>query len=585
MTRSLRWLAVVTCLQFSVCLPAVAAAQAADKDTTAVTLAGAVRCRGERVNSIEIQSLPSFELSGPALFRKALVVARKLHSTTNPAIIRRYLALQEGSSCTELRRTESERILRAQPFLAEAYVSAYPDTAGGVRIIATTVDEVSLIVSAAFSSREPTFRGFKFGEANLMGEAIYAAVEWKNRRFFRDEITTRFADYQLLGRPYQLTAMASRRDIGHTWEVEASHPFLTDLQRFSWRTTAGDEDRYRYFTRRNELPAALLVKRRFGDVGGLVRVGPPGKLFLVGGSVSREREETSDKPVVIRDADVLADTTSSLFNRYRGLKSTRLNGLFGYRRVHFLSATGFETLDGAQDVRTGVQFGGLVGRGISVFDSDDRDYFVSADLFAGKGSQTAYGAVTVNGEARHNSMTREYDGMLASGRAAFYLKRFTRLTITPSIEWGAGWRQRVPFQLTLADREGGIVGYRHGDEGGSRRIVGRFESRYYLGRVKKIASVGLGAFLHSGKLWAGDAPLGVNTPLRQTAGFSLLAAVPPRSQRLWRLDFGFPLSKGGNGKFEVRLTSQNLTRMFWREPGDVAVSRERSIPTSIFNWP
>ncbi len=144
-------------------------------------------------------------------------------------------------------------------------------------------------------------RSFKFGEANLMGEAIYAVLEWRNRPFFRDEVTARFADYQFFGKPYQLTVLATRRDIGHTWQVEASHPFLTDLQRSSWRTTAGDENRYRYFTRKNELPAALLVKRKYGDVGGVVRVGPPGKLFFVGGSLSREREETSDRPVVIRD--------------------------------------------------------------------------------------------------------------------------------------------------------------------------------------------------------------------------------------------------------------------------------------------
>ena len=582
MTRRLRWLAILLCLQFSFSLPRVALAQ---MDTAEVPLAGAIRCRGETVNSIEIQSNPSFELSGPRIFRKAVLAARKLHSTTNPLIIRRYLALQVGSKCTELRRTESERILRAQPYLAEAYVSAYPDSAGGVRIVATTVDEVSLIVGGSVSSKSPMLRSFKFGEANLLGEAIYTSLEWKKREFFRDEMTARFADYQLLGRPYQLSALATRRDIGHTWEIEASHPFLTDLQRVSWRITAGDENRYRYFTRKHERPAALYVERRFGDLGGLVRVGPPGNLFLVGGSLSREREETSNRPVVITEGLILSDTTTALFDRYSGLKSTRVNALLGYRRVRFLSATAFETLDGAQDVRTGVQIGGLIGKGITVFNSDDRDYFVSADMFGGMGSPTAYGAMTVNGEARRNSMTRRFDGMLASGRAAFYLKSFTRVTLTPSLEWGAGWRQRVPFQLTFADREGGLIGYRNGDEGGSRRLIGKFEGRYYIGRIRKIASIGAALFAHSGKLWAGDAPLGVTTPVRQTVGFSLLAAVPPRSQRLWRLDFGYPVAKGGNGKFEIRVSSQNRTRMFWREPGDVAVSRERSIPTSIFNWP
>lgn len=581
MTRRMG-LAVCCALQFSSCLPRAARAQS---DTSQVTLAGAINCRGERVNSIEVQSRPSFELTGPPLFRKAVLAARKLHATTNPTVVRRYLALHEGEKCTELRRTESERILRAQPFLAEAYVSAYPDTGGGVRIVATTVDEVSLIIGGSVGSRSPVIRALKFGEANLMGEAVYAVVEWKNREFFRDEISARFADYQLFGRPYQLAGSATRRDLGHEWDVEASHPFFTDLQRLSWRTTVGSVDRYRYFTRRGELPAALRVKRSFGDAGGLVRVGPPGKLFFIGGSLSREREQTANRPVVIRDSIILADTTTALFSRYTGLQSSRINALLGFRRVRFMSATGFETLDGAQDVRTGVQIGGLFGRGMQVFQSDDRDYFMSVDAFAGHGNQSAYGAVTLNSEARRKSLTRSYDGVLASGRAAFYLKRFTRLTLTPSMEWSGGWKPRVPFQLTFADREGGILGYRHGDEGGAQRLVGRFEGRFYAGRVRSFASVGVGAFAQAGKLWAGDAPLGVTTPVRGSLGVSLLAAVPPRSQRLWRLDLAFPVSAGGNGKWELRMSSRNLTRMFWREPGDVSVSRERSIPTSIFNWP
>jgi sigma-B regulation protein RsbU (phosphoserine phosphatase) len=31
--------------------------------------------------------------------------------------------------------------------------------------------------------------------------------------------------------------------------------------------------------------------------------------------------------------------------------------------------------------------------------------------------------------------------------------------------------------------------------------------------------------------------------------------------------------------------SRDLTSMFWKEPGDVSRNRERSIPTSVFNWP
>jgi hypothetical protein len=66
-----------------------------------------------------------------------------------------------------------------------------------------------------------------------------------------------------------------------------SHPFLTDLQRLSWRTTAGNTNSYFYFRRPNADKAALYIKRSYSDIGGVARIGPPlGRLALVGGSIS-----------------------------------------------------------------------------------------------------------------------------------------------------------------------------------------------------------------------------------------------------------------------------------------------------------
>ena len=55
-------------------------------------------------------------------------IAAATHVTTHKEIIERFLLLHAGDQCEELRRVESERILRAQPFLADA--SVYPIPAG-----------------------------------------------------------------------------------------------------------------------------------------------------------------------------------------------------------------------------------------------------------------------------------------------------------------------------------------------------------------------------------------------------------------------------------------------------------------------
>ena len=111
------------------------------------------------------------------------------------------------------------------------------------------------------------------------------------------------------------------------------------------------------------------------------------------------------------------------------------------------------------------------------------------------------------------------------------------------------------------------------------------EDRYLIGRYKQLATIAVASFAEAGKLWAGDTPFGVNTPLYVSAGFSLLAASPPQSRRTIRADFAFPIRGQSDKRAEVRIVVTDFTRMFRVEPRDVTNSRERSLPTSVFSWP
>jgi len=259
--------------------------------------------------------------------------------------------------------------------------------------------------------------------------------------------------------------------------------------------------------------------------------------------------------------------------------------LFGLRDVSFMQVTGFESLDGYQDMRKGVEFASLVGNGLEILGGTENDLFLSGDLYGGFGTPRAFGGIEVRGEGRRPEGGTQWDGLLASGRAAIYLKPSDRNTILADAEWSAGWRERVPFQLTFSDRDGGPLGYRGSYLAGGRRIMTRLEDRILLGQLKQFATVGVAPFVNTGELWAGDAPFGSTTGVKFATGISLLASVPPKSQRLWRLDLAFPVHPEFGAKWQIRLTSQNLTRMFWKEPNDIARNRERAVPTSIFNWP
>lgn len=546
-----------------------------------------IPCKGEVITRIDVTPNPPFRVTGDRVWHQVGRLAARQHVTTKAAVIRRFIALQVGDRCTELRRTESERILRSQPFLADAVVLAYPDGSGGVIIGITTVDEVSLIVGLGVNAKSPNFRRLKLGEANLFGDAMYLAGEWKKGARFRDIYSGRFFDYQFLGRPYQMRVQGGRREIEGTsdWDTELSHPFLTDLQRLSWRTTAGNADGYYYFQRPNAQAAAVLVGRSYSDIGGVIRFGPPqGRLALLGGSLSFEDEDTGASPVLVTDSGLVADTSTALMNRYTKHQTARVNGLWGVRNVRFFRATGFDALDGVQDVRTGGQIATVLGKGVTFLRGKEDDWFASTAMFAGMGSATRYMAIDIAGEGRRDQ-GGDWDGILAHGRGAVYLKPFDRHTIVSDLTWSGGWRQRIPFQLTFIDREGGLRGFRSSDVGGARRLVLRAEDRFLIGNYKEVASFGIAGFAEGGKLWAGDVPFGVNTPLHASLGVSILGSAPPQSRRTWRLDFAFPVKGDRRGGLEVRMYTLDLTRTFRIEPRDIRNSRARSVPSNVFNWP
>ena len=548
-----------------------------------------VTCKGERITRIDIDPSPPFRITGNNIWQRAGRFAAKQHMTTRESVIRRYLALQLGDACTEIRRAESERILRAQPFIADASVIAYSDGNGGIVLNVSTVDEVSIILGLGVGGGSPAIHSALLGEDNLMGSALHVDASWKKGRRFadtRDQFTAKVVDYQFLGRPYQLSAEGARRELGSDWGAELSHPFLTDLQRISWRTTAGNLNGYYDFRRPGAEPSTLKLARSYSDIGGVVRFGPPlGRVALVGGSLSFEDEDPGGQPVLVTPIGLVADTSQALMNRYTKHQTARVNALWGLRNVHFLRASGFDALEGAQDLRTGVQVATLIGKGVTFLRGKESDWFGSTDLYAGMASPISYAAIDISGEGRRDE-DGNWDGMLAHGRGALYLKPWNRHTVISDLVWSGGWRQRIPFQLTFADRDGGLRGFRQSDVGGARRLIGHFEDRYLIGRYKQLASIGVAGFAEAGKIWAGDSPFGVTTPLSGTLGFSVLAASPPQSRRTIRADFAFPVRGPHNGRgWEIRLVAGDVTRGFRLEPRDVGNNRERSVPSSVFNWP
>ena len=552
---------------------------------SAQNVTGLVACRGQRIDSIAIDAQAP---TVAGLRRVPLLgnIVRETHVITRDEIVQGFLLLHVGERCMELRRAESERILRAQTFIADASIDVQSSNRGGVLLTVHTIDEASLIVSGAVTNGGPAVRGVRIGSGNLSGLGIATSVTWRYQRAFDDRMEVRATDYLVGGLPYVGFFSLGRDPLGRDDYVGITLPFRTDLQRFAWRTSIGESRTHAQFVQRDSGRLSLGFNRQYAEAGAIGRLGSPGLLSLFGLSFTNERMIPDTAAELITLTGFRPDTASEFTGRFLETRASRVNALFGFRGIRFVRARGLDALRGWQDVPLGLQFGTIVGRAVQAFGANSNDLFVASDLYLAFGSPTQLLRLQLQGEGRRPRGSTDWDGLVGSGRLARYARISEAHTRILSLEWSGTSRALVPHSLTLADPDGGIRGYQKSITVAGRRGVARLDEQWYLGSPFAFGDFGIAGFTDVGQLWAGDLPYGMTTQVRASAGLSLLLAAPMRSTRMWRLEFAAPIvQEPGLSKWQVRLTHSDRTTFFWHEPADVDAARVRAVPTSIYNWP
>jgi hypothetical protein len=503
------------------------------------------------------------------------------HWTTREGVIRRFVTLEVGRPCTEFRRAESERLLRAQPFLASAHVRTVADERGGVRVEVTTVDEVPAVLDARLRRGQPA--AFTAGNENIFGLGVHTEVRVERGFAYRNGFGGTIIHNYFVGRPYTLILDGQRNPIGDHWGIGVGHPFLTDLQRIAWHAGFHHSNRFAPLTRGGDSFLALGVRRDVWDIGGVFRFGPPGQLWLVGGVTTGDRTRPAEEPILITLDGLEPAPAGTGEMTYESHRSIRLNAVAGVRWLDFVQAHGLDALNATQDIARGIQLGLIAGHGLPALGDDD--LFFAGQVFGGLGSATSYLGLQAEGEARYDRPAADWDGVLASGRAAWYLKSGPDWTTIASVEAAGGWRVRVPFHLRLDDREGGMRADIDNRFLGTSRVVGRIEQRWTGGRLGGRGDWGVAGFAEAGRLWKGEAPFGESIPHQVALGVSLLAAAPPGAQRLARVDIAVPVSGPAGRAVEFRFAMADWTRAFWREPREVVRARAGAVLADIFSWP
>lgn len=545
---------------------------------------GSARCAGETIDEIVIySSAPTFGRlhSLPVIG----AVTRATHVTTRPDIVRAFLLFREGDACTELARAESERVLRVQPFIADATIVVEP-VPGGVRLAVHTIDETSLVLGARVHSDSPYMRTLRFGNSNVGGAGVYMAGEWRDGRALRDGAAIRFTDHQFLGQPYELRLSGSRAPVGGEWNAALSRPFYTGLQRYGWRASGGERTAFVGLHHRDSAAAhAVRVERHHADAGFMGRIGPPVRMGLVGLVASHEQELVGTDLQVVGEEGAIS--SAGAFPAAAPYRSTRINALVGIRSLSFIRVQGFDALTAVQDLPVGIQAGVMIGRGLEApkDESQGRELFVAGDVYVGFGDSVQATRIQLRSQGVRAGTAGDWSRTVVTGRIAHQRKPAPDHLLELSADWAASWQVGIPLQLMIGADDGGVRGFGDAKDGGSRRARISLEDRYTIGNIGRFGDLGIAAFADAGRVWRGDSPFDVTTPIHASLGLSLLAAVPSRSARVWRVDFAMPMTGPGRHRLEVGLTRGDRSAVFWREPGDVATLRGRAVPSSVFAYP
>src|SRR5690349_18139012 len=235
-------------------------------------------CDGDTSTAISVRAHPASSIgSRDELWRPTFPAFANHFATSRTELVRAYLHRDVRQRSTELDRTETERILRLQPFIALASVRTVSDSNGHATLIVDTVDEYPLIITGGLN--HGALASLSLGTLNYRGRGLAVTVTGTRGFAYRDGIGVQATQYGVFNGPNYVSAGAARTPFGDALSFEYASPFLTELQRTAFVAGVREVTDYFSVTRPVDDPVSLLTRRTSYDVGWVSRLHPRGRMI------------------------------------------------------------------------------------------------------------------------------------------------------------------------------------------------------------------------------------------------------------------------------------------------------------------
>jgi hypothetical protein len=515
-------------------------------------------CPAGVIATITIKNHNIFDLTDPGLperLRLAYRVANALHVRTRASVIRRDLLVRPGD-CFDLDLLiESERLLRANHYLAYARVHHQTNAAGDHDIVVETRDEWSTRLDLRASlDGGISFDGASLRESNFLGTGQTLELFYLDYDANRD-YGIAYHTHQLARSRWHLGAALGQTRNGSLALQSLAYPFRTEAGQWAARQEIRWLDRYFDYlvdddglekhlllpTRTRALDLALL--RRFGRVGSQTTLGVAISYSEITfpGDAAAELVHGDDF-----DGRHPADSTwlQPLQQQLAPLRTLRSLLLLGQRNVTWVKRQGFDSLRGDQDLRLGTDAALAFGRSLTAA-AGEHHLYTALDLYGGTEVGDLLLAGRLSGDAQYPLGPRRegWQDIFAQAEALAYWKpaHSARQTLVLRAAAAGALQTRTPFQLILGG-DLGVRGYPRTRFPGGRRLLLSLEDRLtFDGPLRNVMDLGATAFFDLGRVWPGDAPYGIDSGWRAAAGLGLRNAFPSGGRRTYRIDLALPI--------------------------------------------
>jgi hypothetical protein len=549
-----------------------------------------------RIGHIFIDNNSVFLVGDPALdhrFTRAYRLVNRLHARTRESVIRRELLFSEGGCYAPERLEDSERILRATSYLADADVFSVRQADGSYDVVVETRDEWSTRLEVAGGGGEAV--GMELREDNLAGRGARIAAFWRVQQGER-VYGARVGTPQLLDTHLDAELSVARTPIGISVAQRVAWPFRGEGAHWAFREgVVRDERNFEYFVPQGDhLERRLFpVERTTYDIGAVRRLGRRGHLSLLGLALAGERRRFPQDSLTARATPGDSLPGGGFIPNLAPVSNLRLVLLAGQRRVTFDRRRALDAVRGAEDVELGADVELALGRTLGPLSSDD-DVALDLGISAARdlpGNLLGGLRLVLEGKRDFEASTDRQKWRDVLGQLDLWSywrpSADSRHTVVFAARGAGGWRTRVPFQLTLGNRAG-LRGYPRHVEAGQRRVVLTLEHRAFLAwPYPRLFDLGSAVFVDAGKSWAGGDPFAEDSPLLVSAGAGIRLAFPPKSRRTYRLDFAVPVAPDFRPRaIQVSVgTGQAVGRTALDEDSQLTRSSRRPVGASLFSYP